>query len=115
MCRRTVFIEKYRPPGRNNRRSLCENNPKGCRFGRRYDRGTAANALFALNQRNLSITGESGKSSRMAFPRGNRLLICYSEWPVNLQVINPVRELAKARGKKSMIDGSQAQTCLLVD
>ena len=45
---------------------------------------------FALNQRNLSITEVSRKSSRMAILQSN------SEWPVNLQVINPVQVLAKA-------------------
>ena len=57
---------------------------------------------LALNQRNLSITEASRKSSRMA-------ILTYaiwkwdhnSEWPVNLQVTNPVQGLAKA-GARSL-------------
>ncbi len=45
---------------------------------------------LALNQRNLSIAEASRKSSRMAILQSN------SEWLVNLQVINPVQDLAKA-------------------
>ena len=32
MCRKTVCIERFGSSGCNNRRSLCENNPKGCRL-----------------------------------------------------------------------------------
>ena len=57
---------------------------------------------LALNQRNLSITEASRKSSRMA-------ILTYaiwkwnhnSEWPVNLQVTIPVQGLAKA-GARSL-------------
>lgn len=57
---------------------------------------------LALNQRNLSITEASRKSSRMA-------IIAYAicgwnhnaEWPVNLQVIIPVQGLVKA-GARSL-------------
>lgn len=50
---------------------------------------------LALNQRNLSITEASRKSSRMAILQSN------SEWLVNLQVTISVQGLAKA-GARSL-------------
>ena len=54
---------------------------------------------FALNQRNLSITEASSKSSRMAN------LTAYSEWSVNLQVTTPVQVKGENQGKKFIADG----------
>ena len=48
---------------------------------------------LALNQRNLSITKASGKSSRMAEKQNFPFR---SEWSVNLRVISPAQVLAKA-------------------
>lgn len=58
MRRRIVCIKKYGPSGRNNRRSLCEKKPKGCRFGDRYDRGIASNTL-CLEAKKFAYNGSS--------------------------------------------------------
>ena len=56
MYRRAVRTKWYGASGRSNRRSLCENNPKGCRLGRRYDGGIANNA-FCLESKKFEYNG----------------------------------------------------------
>ena len=60
MRRRSVRTIRFGPSECNNRRSQCENNPKGCRFGDRHDRGTATNAL-CLETEKFVYSGSSQK------------------------------------------------------
>ena len=60
MRRRGVRTIRFGPSGRNNRRSLCENNPTGYRFGDRYDRGKATNALCLETEKSV-YSGSSQK------------------------------------------------------
>ena len=58
MRRRSVRTIRFGPSGCNNRRSQCENNPKGYRFGDRYDRGIANNTL-CLETKKFVYNGSS--------------------------------------------------------
>mgnify|MGYP006862530873 FL=1 len=58
MYRRVARTKWYGAFGRNNRRSLCENNPKGCWLGRWRNRGIANNA-FCLESKKFEYN-ESG-------------------------------------------------------
>ncbi len=55
--RRGVRIKKHKSSGCNNRRSRCENKPKGYQFGGWYDRGNAKTMHSCLEREKSCYNG----------------------------------------------------------